>query len=113
MKYNFDKIVDRRGTGAFKTDVLKEKFGRDDLTALWVADMDFETPEFITDALKKRLEHSLYGYTVEPQEYWPTVMKWIEDHHRWKVGREWLAYIPGIVKGIAFGSFELICAVAI
>ena len=100
MKYDFDRIIERKGTGAIKTDVLKKIYGRDDLTALWVADMDFETPEFITDALKKRLEHSLYGYTVEPEEYWPTVMKWIEDHHQWKVEREWLTYIPGIVKGI-------------
>lgn len=77
MKYDFDKIIERRGTGAIKTDILKERYGRDDLTALWVADMDFETPDFITDALKKRLEHPLYGYTLEPKEYWPTVMKWI------------------------------------
>lgn len=97
MKYDFDKVIERRGTGAVKTDALMKIYGRDDLTALWVADMDFETPDFITDALKNRLEHSLYGYTVEPEEYWPTVMKWIEDRHQWKVEREWLTYIPGIV----------------
>ena len=67
---------------------------------LWVADMDWETPSFITDALKQRLEHSLFGYTVEPKDYWPTVQQWIETHHQWKVEREWMTYIPGIVKGI-------------
>lgn len=108
MKYDFDKIIERKGTGAIKTDVLKDRYGREDLTALWVADMDFETPEFITDALKKRLEHSLYGYTREPEEYWPTVMKWIEDHHQWKVQREWLTYIPGIVKGIGMAINALL-----
>lgn len=99
-KYDFDKIIDRHNTGALKTDVLRERYGRDDLLPMWVADMDFETPAFITEALKRRLEHSLFGYTTEPADYWPTVMEWIESHHDWKVKREWLCYIPGIVKGI-------------
>lgn len=99
-KYNFDKIIDRRGTGALKLDVLQERYGDAGLLPLWVADMDFETPYFITEALRQRLEHSLFGYTVEPEEYWPTVIKWIAKHHDWNVKREWLAYIPGIVKGI-------------
>lgn len=98
--YDFNKIIDRSGSGDLKHEVLKERYGRADLLPLWVADMDFETPHFITDALKKRLDHSLFGYTVEPEELWPTVMKWIKDHHQWKVKREWLSYIPGIVKGI-------------
>ena len=98
--YDFDKIVDRTGSGDLKHEVLAERYGRADLLPLWVADMDFETPEFITDALRRRLEHSLFGYTVEPKDYWPTVQKWIRDHHGWDVKREWLSYIPGIVKGI-------------
>ena len=100
MIYDFDKPVDRRGSGDLKHEVLQERYGRSDLLPLWVADMDWETPSFITNALKQRLEHSLYGYTVEPKEYWPTVQQWIEEHHQWKVEREWLTYIPGIVKGI-------------
>lgn len=98
--YDFDKIVDRTGSGDLKHEALAERYGRADLLPLWVADMDFETPEFITDALRRRLEHSLFGYTVEPKDYWPTVQKWIKDHHGWDVKREWLSYIPGIVKGI-------------
>ncbi len=65
-KYNFDSPVDRKGTGALKFDVLEERYGDPDLLPLWVADMDFETPGFITDALRRRLDHSLFGYTVEP-----------------------------------------------
>ncbi|HIS33746.1 MAG TPA: PatB family C-S lyase [Candidatus Avirikenella pullistercoris] len=99
-KYDFDKVIDRRETGALKLEVLKDRYGSADLLPLWVADMDFETPSFITDALRKRLEHSLFGYTVEPEEYWPTVIRWIATHHDWEVKREWLSYIPGIVKGI-------------
>ena len=100
MIYDFDKPVDRRGSGDLKHEVLLERYGRNDLLPLWVADMDWETPAFITDALKARLEHSLFGYTVEPKDYWPTVQQWIETHHQWKVEREWMTYIPGIVKGI-------------
>ena len=100
MTYDFDKPVERRGTGALKTDALKERYGRADLLPLWVADMDWETPQFITDALKARLEHSLFGYTVEPEDYWPTVQEWIWNHHQWKVEREWLSYIPGVMKGV-------------
>lgn len=101
-KYNFDKIIDRHGTGALAVDVLNERYGRPDLTPMWVADMNFETPEFITDALRRRLDHSLYGYTDMPADFWPTVIKWIADHHQWNVDSEWMRFIPGIVKGIGF-----------
>lgn len=100
MRYDFDKPVDRKGTGDLKHEVLAVRYGREDLLPLWVADMDWETPAFITDALKARMEHSLFGYTVEPKEYWQTVQQWIWEHHQWKVERDWLTYIPGIVKGI-------------
>ena len=100
MKYNFDKIIDRSGTNALKYSVLKERYGRDDLIPLWVADLDFETPDFITDALRKRLDHSLFGYTSVPQELWQTIASWIYEHHGWKVREEWITYIPGVMKGV-------------
>ena len=100
MTYDFDKIIDRSGSGDLKHEVLKERYGRSDLLPLWVADMDFETPQFITDALRQRLDHSLFGYTVVPDELWTSIIQWIRDHHQWEVKREWFTYIPGIVKGI-------------
>ena len=100
MKYDFDKIIDRSGTNALKYSVLKERYGRDDLIPLWVADLDFETPDIITDALRKRLEHSLFGYTVTPKELWTTIAKWIYDHHGWKVSEDWITFIPGVMKGV-------------
>ena len=100
MKYDFDRIIDRSGTNALKYSVLKERYGRDDLIPLWVADLDFETPDFITDALRKRLDHSLFGYTSVPAELWDTIAKWVEDHHAWKVKKEWITYIPGVMKGV-------------
>lgn len=100
MTYSFDKIIDRRGSNDLKHSVLQERYGRDDLLPLWVADMDFETPPFITEALRQRLDHSLFGYTIVPEELWSTIIQWVRDHHQWEVRREWLTYIPGIVKGI-------------
>lgn len=100
MKYDFDKIIDRSGSGDLKHEALLPRWGRKDLLPLWVADMDFETPAFITDAIKDRLEHSLFGYTVEPEDFLPSIMDWVRDHHQWDVKREWIRFIPGIVKGI-------------
>ncbi len=98
--YDFDKIIERKGTGAVKTDALKKVYGKEDLIPLWVADMEFETPDFIVDALRKRLEHTVFGYTVMPEGYWETVKKWIGEHHGWEVETGWMTFIPGIVKGI-------------
>ncbi|MDE6271867.1 MAG: PatB family C-S lyase [Muribaculaceae bacterium] len=100
MKYDFDQIIERKGTGALKTDALLERFGRDDLTALWVADMDFATPPFIVDALRRRLEHPIFGYTVEPADYRPAIIDWLRSLHGVEVRPEWISFIPGIVKGI-------------
>lgn len=98
--YDFDKPIERRGTDCLKWDALEERFGRPDLLPLWVADMDFETPDFVVEALHERLAHPVYGYTLDPKNYWQTVATWIKDHHQWDVKPEWMTYIPGIVKGI-------------
>ncbi len=98
--YDFDKIIERKGTGAVKTDALKKVYGKEDLIPLWVADMEFETPDFIVEALRERLEHPVFGYTVMPEGYWDTVKAWIEGHHGWEVQTDWMTFIPGIVKGI-------------
>lgn len=100
MKYDFDEEIERRGTGALKTDRLKERFGRPDLLAAWVADMDFATPPFIIEALKKRLDHPVFGYCVEPDNYKQLIIDWEKVLHGWNIKPEWISYIPGIVKGI-------------
>lgn len=99
-KYNFDRYIERRGTGAIKYDLLEERFGRPDLLAAWVADMDFETPDFIIDALRRRLEHPVLGYTAEPADYRQSIIEWERKLHGWDIDPAWLSYIPGIVKGI-------------
>ena len=100
--YNFDEIIDRSGSGDLKHEVLLPRWGRNDLLPLWVADMDFATPDFVVDALKARLSHPIFGYTIEPADYRPTIIDWNESHHGWKIKPEWISFIPGIVKGIGF-----------
>lgn len=100
--YNFDEIIDRSGSGDLKHEALLPRWGRNDLLPLWVADMDFATPDFVVDALKTRLSHPIFGYTIEPADYRPTIIDWNESHHGWKIKPEWISFIPGIVKGIGF-----------
>lgn len=99
-RYDFDLPVERRGTDSVKADDLRNRFGRSDLIPLWVADMDFRTPPFIVEALKKRCEHEVFGYTFASDAYYNSIINWVSRLHRWPVEREWLSYIPGIVKGI-------------
>ncbi|WP_346747990.1 MalY/PatB family protein [Prevotella jejuni] len=100
--YNFDEIIDRSGSGDLKYEALLPRWGRNDLLPLWVADMDFATPDFVVDALKARLSHPIFGYTIEPADYRPTIIDWNEAHHGWTIKPEWISFIPGIVKGIGF-----------
>jgi cystathionine beta-lyase len=100
--YNFDEIIDRRNTDCLKVDLLNERYGNANLIPLWVADMDFRTPDFIVNAIKKRCEHEVFGYTFAPDAYYESLIEWQNYKHHWEVRREWLCYIPGIVKGIAF-----------
>jgi len=102
ISYNFDEIIDRRGTGAVKTDILPERYGRTDLIAMWVADMDFRCGDFITDALKKRCDEGVFGYPMPPETYYQSIIQWVDNRHNWKIEKEWLSYIPGIVRGISF-----------
>ena len=89
--YNFDTIIDRQGTNTVAIDGQEATFGRDGLMPLWVADMDFETPSFIVEALQQRLNHHLYGYTIVPDAYWQAVQQWLFDRHGWQVERQWLS----------------------
>ncbi|MDR0698721.1 MAG: PatB family C-S lyase [Tannerella sp.] len=100
--YDFDEIINRKGTNCVKYDMLKERFGDEDLLPLWVADMDFRTPDFILDALKKRCEHPVFGYTYPSEDYYRSIIAWNRELHGWDIKREWLSFIPGIVRGIAF-----------
>ena len=100
--YDFDEIIERRGTDSVKYDQISEYYEQADLKPFWVADMDFRTPDFIVAALKKRLEHEVFGYTVPSETYFQTIQRWIDYKHDWSIDKEWLTFVPGIVKGIAY-----------
>ena len=102
--YDFDQLIDRRGTACVKYDSLEEHFGRSDLYSMWVADMDFKTPDFILNALRERLEHPVLGYSLNGKDFFPIISSWVEHLHGWQVPPENICYIPGIVKGIGLAQ---------
>jgi len=102
MKYNFDEIIDRSHTDSVKQDKLKTLYGDPDLIPLWVADTDFKSPPAIIEALQKRVEHGIFGYTVPPENYLSSIVKWLKKRHGWEVLKEHINFVPGVVKGIAF-----------
>jgi len=101
MIYNFDEIINREGTGCVKSDLRKEVFGKSDVLPLWVADMDFKTPDFIINALKERLEHEIIGYSFRTSSYNNSIVEWQMKRHQWKIRKDWLSFAPGVVTGLA------------
>lgn len=102
MAYNFDEIIQREGTNCIKYDGREWFFKSNEVLPLWVADMDFKTPDFIVDALKKRLNHEIYGYTFRSESYYNSIIKWMKRRHNWDIKREWISFSPGVVAGLAF-----------
>jgi cystathionine beta-lyase len=100
MSEEFDRVVDRRGTASLKWDFSKRFTGRDGLLPLWVADMDFPAPPEVIEALRRRVEHGVFGYTLEPESYFQAAMDWMQRRHGWKLEREWLLPAPGVVPAI-------------
>ena len=95
MKYNFDKVIDRYQTNSYKWDK-----GAKDLLPMWVADMDFEVPKPIKEAMIKKAEHGIYGYTLAPDSYYDAIINWEKKRHGWQIKKEWIMFSPGVVPGI-------------
>lgn len=100
MKYNFDQIIDRSNTNAIKYDVRESYFGKADIIPLWVADMDFATPECIRDAVIDRANHEIYGYSLKPDGYTSSIQNWLKNRHHWKIDKESISFSPGVVPGL-------------
>ncbi|MGQ9781052.1 MAG: MalY/PatB family protein [Nitrososphaeria archaeon] len=100
MKYNFDIVVNRKGTNSYKWDYIKTKFGADDIIPMWVADMDFLSPKPVIHAIKNRAKHGIYGYTIRPNSYYQSVVNWLKIRHKWEVKPQWIEYSPGVVSSI-------------
>lgn len=96
------KQINRKGSYSVKTDALKKYYGKEDLISLWVADMDFETPLCVREALQGVLDKGVYGYNCIPDGYFPVIAAWLKQQQGWHVRQEWLSFIPGIVKGIGY-----------
>ena len=100
MKYNFDEVIDRRGTSAIKVEGVKEIWGRDDLLPLWIADMDFATAPFVTEAIRRRLENPVLGYTAKPDSYYQAIINWNKSRYGLDVEKEMIHFVQGIVPGL-------------
>ena len=85
MKYNFDEIVPRKHTNCLKYDNVMEIFGTEDILPMWIADMDFKTPDFIVNAIRKRLDHELLGYTYCCKRWKPAIQNWVSRRYGWNV----------------------------
>jgi cysteine-S-conjugate beta-lyase len=102
MKYNFDRIIDRTRTSSVKYDLRQTIFEKSDVIPMWVADMDFETPDFIRDAVIRRASHSVYGYTFRDTDYYQAILEWMQSHHGWKIHRDDIVFCPGVVPALSF-----------
>jgi cysteine-S-conjugate beta-lyase len=98
--YNFDEIIPREGTHAVKYDLRSKIFGTEEVIPLWVADMDFRSPDFIVEAIGKRAAHELYGYTFIPESFYESIQSWMKRRHGWDIRREWMLYCPGVVPSL-------------
>jgi len=99
-EYNFDEIVPREGTDCIKYDAREWMFKTNDVLPLWVADMDFRTPDFIVDAIKKRAGHEIFGYTFKSDSYFESIIGWMKRRHNWEIKKEWISFSPGVVAGL-------------
>jgi len=107
MTYNFDKLTCRRGSGCIKWDyplpmgVKLSEEQRKRVIPLWVADMDFEAPQFIVDALRKRLDQGVFGYTMVMDPFYQAIIRWFATRHNLQLRREWIQYTPGVVPALS------------
>jgi len=92
--YNFDQIINRRGTYSIKWDLFGEE-----VLPLWVADMDFASPDVILNEIRTRLDHPIFGYQNRNPEVLDVICKWVDDHYQWRINPEDILLLPGVVTG--------------
>ena len=97
MKYDFDEIIPRRGTNSYKWDSARDA----DILPMWVADMDFRTAPPVVEALRKRVEHGIFGYVRVPDAYYAAVTNWFARRHDWQIEKEWIIYTTGVVPALS------------
>jgi len=100
VRYNFDEIIDRSNTGSLKWDFKERYFEEEEIFPMWVADMDFKSPQPVIDVLTEKAQFGIYGYTEETESYRDAVVGWIKQRHNWTIKKEWLHYSPGVVPAL-------------
>ena len=100
MTHDFDTPVSRAGTASLKYEGRETYYGTQDVTPVWVADMDFSAPEAVTSALIERAQHTIYGYTDYPESMYVSMQNWFKTRHDWEIDRESIVMCPGVVPSI-------------
>lgn len=100
QKINFDKPINRNNTLSTKYDSRQQYFGTQDISPLWVADMDFEVPPCVSDALKKQVDHAVFGYSFYPESLYQSIINWFSRQHQWAIQRDWILMVPGVVPSL-------------
>jgi len=100
MQYDFDTVVDRRGTNSVKWDILQWVFGTEDILPMWIADMDFKTAPTIIEALKEAADHGIFGYSMAPNSYHEAIIDWMKRRNDWDIKKDWIIHVDGVVPAI-------------
>lgn len=101
MNYDFDEIIDRTNSSSLKYDKREVIFGTQEVLPMWVADMDFRTPDFVLNAIKNRLSNPVLGYFYHSTAFYSSIINWMEKRHNWVIEKEWINFSPGIVTGLS------------
>ncbi len=104
--FDFDEIINREGTDAFKLELREVFFGKNDVLPLWVADMDFKAPPKVIEAIQERAAHNIYGYTIRDQKFNSSIKNWLTNQHDWNIEEEWIKFIPGVLPSIVIAINE-------
>lgn len=100
MDHIFDEFIDRKNTDSLKWDFCKQRFGKENILPMWVADMDFKSPSPITEAIIRRAEHGVFGYTEVSEKLVAALTAWIKKRHNWQIDNKWIVYSPGVVTSV-------------
>jgi cystathionine beta-lyase len=101
-KYDFDKIIDRTATESLKWVYPRKVLKVEDAIPMWVADMDFEAPPVVVEAIRRRADHGIYGYPLVPPSFYGAAIDWLRRRHGWEVQKSWMAMTPGIVPALNY-----------
>ena len=105
--FNFDKVIPRHGTGSVKWDDLDAVFGSEEVLPLWVADMDFPSPEAVTSKIAERTRHPIYAYNTQNSSIYQSFIDWNKQHHDWEIEKDWIILAPGVVLSIVVSILAL------